>query len=219
MAGQARSRPMERLMQDAKFAVRVLWKDRGFAATAILTLALCIGANTAIFAIVNSVLLQPLPVPHADELVYMYNAYPGAGVVGGSSGVTDYYDRLKQTDVFAEQALYNTRGVTLGGETEPQRITSMLATPSRLRLLQVQPIRGRIFTEEEGELGKTHKAVLTYASWQAWLGGQDNAVGRDIRIGGEPFTVVGVLPQGFSFLDPNVKVWLPVAFSAYERSD
>jgi predicted permease len=210
---------MERLIQDARFAARVLWKDRGFATTAVLTLAICVGANAAIFAIVNSVLLQPLPVPHTEQLVYMYNAYPGAGVVGGSSGVTDYYDRLKQTDVFQEQALYHTRGVTLGGETEPQRITAMIATPSLLRLLQVQPIRGRIFAEEDGELGKTHKAVLTYAAWQAWFGGQDNAIGRDIRIGGEPYPVVGVLPQDFSFLDPDVKVWLPVAFTAQERSD
>ena len=210
---------MERLVQDARFAARVLWKDRGFAATAILTLAICVGANAAIFAIVNSVLLQPLPVPHAEQLVYMYNAYPGAGVVGGSSGVTDYYDRLKQTDVFQEQALFNTRGVTLGGEAEPQRITAMLATPSLLRLLQVQPIRGRIFTDDEGEIGKTQKAVLTYAAWQAWFGGQDSAIGRDIRIGGEAYPVVGVLPQGFSFLEPEVKVWLPVAFSAEERAD
>ena len=210
---------MERVVQDARFAARVLWKDRGFAGTAILTLAICIGANAAIFAIVNSVLLQPLPTPHAEQLVYMYNAYPGAGVVGGSSGVTDYYDRLKQTDVFQEQALYNTRGVTLGGEAEPQRVTAMIATPSLLRLLQVQPVRGRIFSEEDGELGKTHKAVLTYAAWQAWFGGQDTAIGRDIRIGGEPYPVVGVLPQDFSFLNPEVKIWLPVAFTAQERSD
>src|SRR5262245_41707887 len=211
---------MEKILQDVRFAGRVLWKDRGFATTAILTLALCIGANAAIFAVVNSILLQPVRVPHPEQLVHMYNAYPGAGVGYGSSGVTDYYDRLRETDVFQEQALYNTRGVTLGGgETEPQRIVSMTATPSLLRLLQVQPIRGRIFTEEEGEIGKTQKAVLTYASWQAWFGGQDSAIGRDVRIGGEPYTIVGVLPRGFTFLDPDVKIWLPVAFTAEEKSD
>src|SRR5918993_4759366 len=107
---------MERLLQDARFALRLLWKDRGFAVTALLTLAVCIGANAAIFAVVNAVLLQPLPVPDAEQLVHMYNAYPGAGVQGGSTGVPDYFDRLKETDVFQEQALYNTRGVTLGGD-------------------------------------------------------------------------------------------------------
>jgi predicted permease len=208
------------VLQDIRFGLRVLWKDRAFAATSVLTLALCIGANAAIFAVVNSVLLQPLPVPHAGQLVHMYNAYPGAGVVGGSSGVTDYYDRLRETTAFQEQALYNTRGVRLGGAGgEPQRIVSMTATPSLLRLLQAQPVRGRIFTEEEGEIGKTKKAVLTYASWQQWFGGQDRAIGSDVRINGEPFSVVGVLPKDFGFLDPEVKVWLPVAFSAREKSD
>ena len=212
---------MERLIQDARFALRLLWKDRGFATTAILTLAVCIGANAAIFAVVNAVLLQPLPVRDAGQLVHMYNAYPGAGLAEGtgSTGVPDYYDRLKETDVFVEQALYNTRGVTLGGDREPQRITAMLGTPSLLRLLQVQPIRGRIFTEEDGEIGKTRKAVLTYAAWQQWFGGQDTAIGQDVRINGEPYTVVGVLPQGFSFLEPEVMFWMPVAFTAEQKSD
>jgi predicted permease len=207
------------MLQDIRFGLRLLWKDRGFATTAILTLALCIGANAAIFAVVNSVLLQPLPVPQSGQLVHMFNAYPGAGVVGGSTGVPDYYDRLRDTTVFQEQALYNTRGVTLGGNGEPQRIVSMMGTPSLLRLLRAHPIRGRLFTEEEGEPGKTKKAILTYASWQQWFGGQDRAVGSDIRINGEPFAVVGVLPREFGFLDPDVKVWLPVAFTAQQKSD
>lgn len=210
---------MEHLLQDIRFAGRILWKDRGFAITALLTLGICIGANAAIFAIVNSVLLRPLPVPDAAQLVHMHNAYPAAGAEGGSTGVPDYYDRLKETTVFQEQALYNTRGVTLGGESEPQRVVAMISTPSLLRLLQVHPVRGRVFSEEEGEIGKTNKAILTYASWQQWFGGQDSAVGRDVRINGEPFTVVGVLPQGFSFLEPDVKLWMPVAFSAEEKSD
>jgi predicted permease len=212
---------MERFLQDGRFALRVLWKDRGFAATAILTLAVCIGANAAIFAVVNAVLLEPLPVPGAAQLVHMYNAYPGAGVTDGrgSTGVPDYYDRLRETDVFQEQALYNTRGVTLSGSGEAQRIRSMVSTPSLLRLLQVKPVRGRIFSDEEGEIGKTSKAILTYASWQQWYGGQDSAIGSDIRLNGQPFTIVGVLPRGFSFLDPEVRVWTPVAFSAEEKSD
>ena len=212
---------MERLAFDLRFARRLLWKDRGFAATAILTLAVCIGANAAIFAVVNSVLLQPLPVPHAEQLVYMYNAYPGAGLGEGrgATGVPDYFDRLRETDVFQEQALYNPRGVTLNGNAEAERIRAMVSTPSLLRLLQVQPVRGRIFTQEEGELGKTKEVILTYASWQQWFGGQDRAIGSDIRLNGQPYTVVGVLPRGFSFLDPEVKLWTPVAFTAEEKSD
>lgn len=212
---------MERLLEDLRFAVRVLVKDRGFATTAILTLAVCIGANAAMFAIVHSILLRPLPVPHPEQLVHMHNAYPGAGVGDGrgSNGVPDYYDRLRETTVFQEQALYNTRGVTLGGTGDPQRILSMTGTPSLLRLLQARPLKGRLFEEADGEVGNTRKAVVTYASWQAWFGGRDDAVGKDVRINGEPYTVVGVLPKDFTFLDPDVRIWLPVAFSATEKSD
>ena len=210
------------LNHDIRFARRLLWKDRGFATTATLTLAVCIGANTAIFAVVNSILLQPLPVPHPEQLVYMYNSYPGAGAAaaeGGSTGVPDYYDRQRETNVFQEQALYRTGGATVGGETDPQRVTSMLSTPSLLRLLQVEPIRGRLFSEEDGEVGKTSKAILTYAAWQQWFGGQDSAVGRDLRVNGRPFTVIGVLPKDFVFLDPDVKLWTPLAFTPQDRSD
>ena len=210
------------MLSDLRFATRLLWKDRGFAATAIVTLAVCIGANAAIFAVVNSVLLQPLPVPHAEQLVHMSNEYPGAGLTEGrgSTGVPDYFDRLREIDVFQEQALYNQRGMTLSGNGEAERIVSMTATPSMLRLLQVQPVRGRLFTEQEdGEIGKTQKVILTYASWQQWFGGRDSAIGSELRLNGLPYTVVGVLPRGFSFLDSDVRLWTPLAFSAEEKSD
>jgi len=209
------------MLSDLRYAARMLVKERGFAATAVLTLAVCIGANTAIFAVVNSVLLQPVPVPHAEQLIHMYNAYPGAGLADGrgSTGVPDYFDRLRETDVFQEQALYNTRGVTLSGTGDAQRVRSMVGTPSLLRLLQVQPIRGRLFTDEEGEEGKTSKAILTYQSWQEWFGGQESAIGSDLRLNGMPFTVVGVLPRGFTFLDPEVRFWTPTSFTAQEKSD
>ena len=211
---------MERLLQDVRFAVRVLFHARAFTLTSILTLAICIGANVAIFAVVDAVLLKPLPVPRAEQLVHMFNAYPGAGLgEGGSTGVPDYYDRLRETTVFQEQALYNTRGVTLAQDGSPQRVAAMLATPSLLRILQVRPALGRIFADEDGEVGKSARVVLTYASWQDLFGGRPDALGQDLRINGEPHAIVGVLPQGFGFLDPDVKLWLPLAFSAEDRSD
>src|SRR4029078_11707320 len=100
-----------RMFSDLRFAVRVLLKERGFSLTAILTLAVCIGANAAIFAVVTSGLLHPLPVPHAGQLLHMYNAYPGAGVADGrgSTGVPDYFDRPRETDRFHAQRLHHTR--------------------------------------------------------------------------------------------------------------
>jgi predicted permease len=206
---------------DVRFAYRLLWKDRGFATTAILTLAVCIGANAAIFAVVNSILLQPLPLPHPEQLVYMFNSYPGAGVAAdsGSNGVPDYYDRLRETDVFQEQALYRIQGATIGGLAEPQQVTAGIGTPSLLRVFGVKPVRGRFFSDEDGETGKTNKIVLTYAGWQQLFGGQDSAIGKDLRVNGEPSTVIGVLPKDFVFLDPDVRFWRPVAFSAEDKSD
>jgi hypothetical protein len=147
---------MDSLFRDVRFGLRLMWRDRAFALTTILTLAVCIAANTAIFAIVNAVLLRPLPVPQPEQLVHFYNSYPGAGVDRGANGVPDYYDRLRELDVFSEQALYNSRGVTIGGrdnEGEPQRISAMYATPSLLRMLHAQPVKGRIFTSDEGQIG------------------------------------------------------------------
>ena len=210
---------MDRLLQDLRFALRLLWKDRGFAAAALLTFALCIGANAAIFAVVNSVLLRPLPVPEPDRLVLMHNSYPRAGVERASTGVPDYFDRLRETDVFEEQALYNTRGVTIGIDGDPQRVTAMLARPSLLRMLRVSPAHGRIFREEEGEQGQDRKVVLSDAFSRQVYGRTDGVVGRELRISGVQYEIVGVLPAGFRFVSPDIRLWMPLAFTPEEKSD
>jgi predicted permease len=210
---------MERLLQDLRFAVRILRKDRAFTLTTLLTLTLCIGANATIFAVVNSVLLRPLSVPEPERLVLLYNSYPRAGVERASNGVPDYFDRLREIQAFDEQALYTTRGMTIGVAGDPQRLVGMAATPSLLRMLRAQPVHGRIFTAAEGEEGNERKAVLTYGFWQQMYGGRADAVGQQIRISGEPHEIVGILPARFEFLDPDVKVWIPVSFSAEEKSD
>jgi predicted permease len=210
---------MERLRQDLRFAVRLLLKDRTFTLTTVLTLALCIGANAAIFAVVNSVLLQPLPVPGADRLVLLYNSYPGAGVERASSGVPDYYDRLRETDVFEELAMYQQRGVTVGGEGSAERLTALAASPSLFRMLRAEPLRGRAFTEDEGEPGADRKVILGYPFWQRTFGGSESAVGQDVRLNGQPYQVVGIMPPGFHFIDPEVDMWIPLAFTAEQRAD
>lgn len=210
---------MERFLQDLRFASRVLWKDRGFTGTVLLTLAICIGANAAIFAIVNSVVLRPLPVPDAERLVVLYNSYPGAGVERASTAVPDYYDRLRETDVFEEQALYQVRGQTIGGETDPQRLTGMAVRPSFFRLLRAQPINGRAFNEDEGEIGHERVTILSYALWQRIFGGSDSAVGRELRVNGVPHVIVGIMPRSFYFGDPDVALWTPLAFTPEQKSD
>jgi predicted permease len=205
---------------DLRVGLRLLWKDKAFTITAALTLALCIGANTALFSVVHNVLLRPLPVPDSDQILVMGNAYPGAGAdIGGSSGVPDYYDRLRDVKAFGEQALYNSRNQSIDQSGTPTRILVTQATPSFFRLLQVKPALGRTFTDQEGEPGNETKAVLSYGLWQSQFGGDPQAIGKDIRLDGQPFTIVGVMPKGFYFLNPDVLLWKPLAFTAQQKSD
>src|SRR5262249_36224438 len=136
------------VIRDIRLALRLLWKDRGYALTAILTLAVCIGANTAIFTIVHSVLLKPLPVPDSDRILLMSNQYPNSGsgqLNSVNSGVPDYYDRLRDVKVFEEQAMYNGSNLSTEIDGAPQLIRGMNATPSLFRLLRVAPVEGRNF--------------------------------------------------------------------------
>ena len=210
------------MISDIRVGLRLLWRDKAFSLTAALTLALCIGANTALFSVVHNVLLRPLPVPESERIVMMGNAYPGAGAdaaAGSNSGVPDYYDRLRETDVFEEQALYNGANQSVDQGGTPVRIRVTRATPSFFRLLRIAPALGRTFTESDGEVGNEKKVVLSYALWQSQFGGDPGAVGKDIRMDGQPFTVIGVMPNSFYFLNPNVMLWRPLAFTAKQKSD
>ena len=208
------------MISDIRVGLRLLWRDKAFTITAALTLALCIGANTALFSVVHNVLLRPLAVPESDRILIMGNAYPGAGAnIGSSSGVPDYYDRLRETNVFEEQALFNGRNQSIDQNGTPTRVRVTMATPSFFRLLRVAPALGRAFSEQEGEPGNDTKVVLSHALWQSLFAGDPQAIGKDIRLDGVPFTVVGVMPKGFSFLNPDVLLWRPLAFTARDKSD
>ncbi len=159
------------MLTDLRYAVRLLLKDRSFTLTAVLTLAICLGANTAVFSIVRSIILKPLPVPNADRIMLVYNSYPNAGAEHGSAGVPDYFDRVNGVKAFAQQALYRRRGITLGDANGAQRLQTVMATPSFYRLLGVRPSAGRVFTDEEGEIGHEHEALLSYGFWQRHTAG------------------------------------------------
>ncbi len=207
------------MLQDFKYAAKLLWKDKGFTLTAVATLAICIGANAAIFSVVHSVILSPLPVPESDRIVLMYNSYPKAGAERASSGVPDHLDRLSEmADVFEEQALYRDPAMTIGGRDRPERVDGMAVTPSFFRLLRIEPRIGRVFATDEGEIGAEKKTVLSYALWQQLYGGDASALGRDLRINDEPYTVVGVMPEDFLFIDPDIRLWIPAAFTEEQKS-
>src|SRR5215470_8325303 len=189
------------MASDLRIALRLLWKDKAFTLTAALTLAVCIGANTALFSVVYTVLLRPLGVPEADRILLTSNSYPKAGAdTLGYSGVPDYYDRLRDVTAFEEQALLAVRSQTVDQNGLPVRVQSMFVTPSFFRLVRVAPQLGRTFTDSEGEPGNEKKVVLSYALWQAAFAGDQAVVGKDLRIDGQRFAVVGVMPRGFSFI-------------------
>jgi predicted permease len=206
-------------VSDVRLALRLLWKDRAFTAAALLTLIVCIGANAAIFSIVDSVVLRPLPAPGADRLVNIFNSYPNAGATRGSDGVPDYFDRLRDLTVFEEQALYRREGVTLGGAQGAERLAAVRGTPSFYRIAGARPVAGRVFDESDGEPGKDLKAMLSYALWQRQFAGDRGVVGRQIRLSGRTFEIIGVVQPDFRFLWNDIGVWLPAAFTPEQKAD
>jgi putative ABC transport system permease protein len=210
---------MDRLRQDLAFAIRLLVRSPVFTATTILTLVLCIGANTAIFAVVRSVLLRPLQYPDADRLVYAYDAFPGAGVQRAGTSIPNYIDRIPMTDVFDSVAVYRFSGFRVGSGQSAEGVASMDVTPSFFRVLRTNAVRGRVFDDADGQIGKNRVAILSHEFAVRLLGSADRAIGRQLRLNDITYTVVGVLPEGFHFLNPEVRIWTPLAFTAEERSE
>jgi predicted permease len=207
------------MLSDLIFGIRLLLKERAFAAAALLTLALCIGANTAIFTVLDSVVLRGLPFPDSDRLATLYNVYPGVGVEFGANAVPDYLDRRKLTDFFSDVSLYGTRGYDFGQPGSTQRVSAESATPSFFRVLRVEPVLGRAFTEEEGQLGNEKVAVLTEGFWKQVFAGDPSIAGKDIHLSGEKFRVVGVMPDRAGMFDHEIKLFVPLAFTQRQMSD
>jgi len=208
------------MASDLRVGLRLLLKDKAFTITAAATLAMCIGANTALFSVVHNVLLRPLPVPESERLVLMSNTYPKAGANGlGSSGVPDYYDRIRDVSVLEDQALYHTRTMAIDQNGTPARVLGMIATPSLFHLIKATPQIGRTFSDPEGEIGNERRVILSYALWQSAFGGDPQIVGKDARINSQPYNIVGVMPRGFLFMEPDVMMWIPAAFTPAQKSD
>jgi putative ABC transport system permease protein len=221
------------LARDLRSSVRLLLKSRGYTMTTILTLAVCLGANAAIFTVVHSVLLRPLPVPDSDRIIAMGDVYPTITPNDILSNTApSYFDRLEAITTLEEQALFTLWFDTITIDGVSEEIRGMRTTPSLFRVLQVSPGLGRAFTEADGEIGAEQKVILSHGLWQRLYGGDPAVVGRDLRLGwtGQRYTIVGVMPRGFSFFDvgdagharssgDDVQFWIPLAFTAAHRSE
>jgi putative ABC transport system permease protein len=203
---------MTGLLQDLRYALRQLRKSPGFTAVAVLTLALGIGANTAIFSVVNAVLLRPLPYPNAGQLVMLWEQNPHRGWFENIISGENFLDWQKQNRVFAGMAAFESDFFTLTGKQQAEEIAGEQVSANLFSVLGVQPFRGRLFLPEENRHDKS-AVILSDGFWQQAYGGDPNVIGEQILVNGESYPVVGILPTTFSddyssFLDPHSQLWL-----------
>jgi putative ABC transport system permease protein len=209
---------MDLVWQDVKYGFRSLKRGRGLIATAVLSLAVGIGANTSIFSAVDVFMLRPLPYPHAERLNLLWTTNQDRGWQRASFSAPDYRDVREQATT-TDLAAFQYGSFSLAGENEAERLSGMYVTPGFFQVLGVQPPVGRAFTEDEGTAGNERVAIISDGLWQRRFGGAPSVVGSTILLDGEAHTVVGVMPPHFWFIVPGEDVWTPLAFTGQERRD
>ena len=213
---------METLFQDIRYATRQLMKSPGFAVVAILTLALGIGANTAIFSVVNGVLLRPLPFRAPDRLMRVWHVPPAKsfpGMTKFSVSPANYVDWESQNHVFESMAIYGYRGFTLTSNDKPERINACAASSRFFQTLGTEPLFGRTFRPDEDQPGHSNVVVLSYSFWQEHFGANRDVVGHDLVMDGEVFQIAGVMPPNFMFPEfVQMQMWTPMAWTDEQRA-
>ena len=204
---------MEKLLQDIRYALRTLWKTPGFTLTAIVALALGIGANTAIFTVVKGVLLSPLPYSDSQELVMVWDSKPSRGWTTFAVSPGNFLDRSKEGRSFEQLVAFNETSIVDAGGVEPVSRLGYLVSDGFFALVRTQPTRGRAFLPEEFTPGKDKVAVLSDGLWKSRFGGRDDVLGRPVTFNGEPYTIVGVMPPTFR-MPSKSELLLPLAFTA-----
>jgi predicted permease len=207
----------DELRRELSYAIRLLQKTPGFTATALLTLAVCLGANLTIFAVIDSVLLRPLPFPQPSQLVTVFNTYPKAGVERDGSSITNYYERRGHISAFTSLAIYGYGTEIVGEPGSTERLQTMRVSPDFFSTLGLGPAIGRTFTDEETTSETDHVAILSDTFWRQRYNADPNVIGRQIRVNSVPRTVIGVLPPSFRFLSTDARLFLPLASRPEDR--
>jgi predicted permease len=209
--------PFDELRRQLRHAGRTLRKTPRFTATALLTLAVCLGANLTIFAVVDSILLRPLPFPAPDRLVTVFNTYPKAGVLRDGSSTTNYYERRGQIPAFSDLAIYS-EGAAIVGETgATERVPFMRVSPEFFSTLGANPAMGRSFTDAEMAIPPSRVVILSDSYWRRKFNADPLVLGRQVQVAGVANTVVGVLPPGFRFLSSEARLYFPFASRPEDR--
>jgi predicted permease len=202
---------IEQAWQDLRFGCRMLRRHPGFAAAAVATLALGIGANTAIFSVVNGILLRGLPYKNPDRLVMLWGDNTVQEILRDPVSYPNFSDwRAQSGSIDGLAAITPSWSFTHTGAGEPEQIEGFFVSPGFFTTLGVKALKGRTFLPEDGEPGRERVVIAGYGFWQRVFGGNPGLVGRNVTIDGEPFTVIGILPRGFRFLE-DADIWLPIA--------
>lgn len=207
----------ESAWRDARQSLRVLSHEKSFSFTVLGIFALCLAANVAIFSVVHTILLKPLPFFEPEQLVISYNSYPKAGAERVGTSTVFYLERKQGIAAFSGVAAYQTRDVTVGDAGSPERVEAAIVTPSFFPVLGVNPALGRGFHEEEAETGKNQVVILSDRLWRARFAADPAVIGRTLRFDSREFTVIGVMPPGFQFLSQRAQLWTPLTFSDHAR--
>jgi predicted permease len=202
---------IEGVGRDLRYAGRMFFKNPGFTAVAIIALALGIGANTAIFSLVNGVLLRPLPFPDAGRIVYIEGKNPQAGITESNISFLDFTDWSQQTDLFASTAAYWTGTANFGADgAEPERVPRAGVTTGFFSVLGVQPVLGRTFVREDDKGWPQSVAIISHGLWKRRFGSDPAIVGKQVQMSSRPLTIIGVMPPGFEYPE-QTQVWVPSA--------
>jgi putative ABC transport system permease protein len=208
---------LETLLQDLRYALRTLRKSPGFTAVAVLTLALGIGANTAIFSAVDPILFEPLPYPQPERIMTIWGIFQGA-----RSQVTffNYRELLERNRSFDAIAIFEPWQPTMTGPNEPERLDGQNVTYSYFRALGVEPAMGRDFQPSDDAYHEAHVTILSYGLWQRRFGGDRSIIGHQITLDGDGYTVIGIMPRGFdNVLSPTTEIWSPDQYNAANITD
>ncbi|HEV8188139.1 MAG TPA: ABC transporter permease, partial [Pyrinomonadaceae bacterium] len=203
---------MENLLSDTRYAIRNLLRRPAFTLIAVATLALGIGANTAIFSAVNALLLKPLPFPELDRVVAIWDKMPSRGVLHNEVTVANYLDLKNQNQTFEQLALYRWWSPNLTGVEPPERLQGFQVTANLFDALGVKPIMGRNFTEEENQPGKDAVVIITHSLWQRRFGGDPEILNKTITVNTVTRKVIGVMPQNFNF-PRGGEMYAPIAMT------
>jgi predicted permease len=209
---------LDELFRQLRYAARLLRKTPGFTATALITLAVCLGANLTIFAVIDSILLSPLPFRDSERLVTIFNTYPKAGVDRDGSSVTNYYERRGRIPALASLSLYSDTTAAVGESGSTEREPILRVTPEFFATLGTAPAMGRVFTEEETSYQTDMAVILSDNYWRQNFNADANVIGKKVVMNGVERTVVGVLPASFRFLSSEARLYLPILSRPADRT-